>query len=103
MATSNIEIVFGFKDNTTKKITFGPFASNSPALAALKAKIIAFNTNYTPNKWKYDVSGTLNQSELQETTYPLIVNKDGYELLDSNPIVDAYIVTTNRTEINLNG
>ena len=106
MATSNIEIVFGFKDNTTKKITVGPFASNSPALASLKTNIIFFNSSYTADTWEYTINGSLGGDNpadpLNEVTIPLIVNKDGYGLLDTKPIIEAYITTTNITEINLN-
>ena len=108
MATSAVEIVFGFKDNTTKKITIGPFATNSPALPALKDKIIAFNAAYTASKWQYKIGGSIGKNNAsavdfdEDSTYPLIVSKDGYGLLDTNPIVDAYITTTDITEINLN-
>ena len=109
MATSTVEIVFGFKNNTTKKITVGPFNPSSTALNALKAKIIAFNNNYTPDKYQYGIIGSLGNSEegseaepFDPSTYPLIVSKEYSELLDTNPIVDAYITTTNITEINLN-
>lgn len=103
-AYSNIELVFGFQDNTTKKVTIGPFATNSNALSGLKAKVMAFNANYTASKYQYRTSGELgtdgnDNQPFDSQPYPLIVNKDGYELLSTTPpIVEAYITTINRTD-----
>jgi len=47
MAYAMLEIEFAFVDDTTKKMTFGPFATNSYAITGAKANIKAFNSRYT--------------------------------------------------------
>ena len=92
MAYAMLEIEFAFVDDTTKKMTFGPFATNSYAITGAKANIKAFNSRYT--------SGALPVDSW--TDY--FINENGAALKcyqTGKPISNAAIIVRNETEINL--
>lgn len=93
MAYAMLEIEFAFVDDTTKKMTFGPFATNSYAITGAKANIKAFNTKY---------SGSPPPEE-DWTSY--FVNENGSKIkaysATGKPISNAAVIVRNETEINL--
>lgn len=91
MAYAMLEIEFAFVDDTTKKMTFGPFATNSYAITGAKANIKAFNAKY----------GT---GMVQENWTAYFVNENGAALksyMNGKPISNAAIIVRNETDINL--
>jgi len=92
MAYAMLEIEFAFVDDTTKKMTFGPFATNSYAITGAKANIKAFNSRYTSGELPVD----------SWTDY--FINENGAALKcyqTGKPISNAAIIVRNETEINL--
>jgi len=76
---SEIAVEVGFEDDSTIKLTQGPYRTNDPRLAASKAKIIA-----------------LNQEDLTE--YQAYVrNENNSPIKSSGAIVGASITTVSRT------
>lgn len=91
MAYAMLEIEFAFVDDTTKKMTFGPFAMNSYAITGAKANIKAFNEKY---------SG----SPIADSWTEKFVNENGAVLKtfgNGKPISNAAVIARNETEINL--
>lgn len=81
MATSDLKLTFGYQDETTRNLNIGPYATNAAALSGAKANIISFNAN-----------------ELNSVKSILLSDSGA----SCTGIVDAHIITTNETEINLN-
>ena len=81
MATSDLKITFGYEDESTRNLNIGPYATNAAALSGAKANIISFNTN--------DLNSVKG----------ILLSDNG---ASCTGIVDAHIITTNETEINLN-
>ena len=81
MATSDLKLTFGYEDETTRNLNIGPYATNAAALAGAKANIISFNVN--------DLNSVKG----------ILLSDNG---ANCTGIVDAHIITTNETEINLN-
>lgn len=73
---SEVELEFGFEDQSISKLTVGPFATTDPRLNSLKAAIIQFNND--PH------------------VFVGIVNRDGVDLSPNSPIKNATIVTTDK-------
>lgn len=80
-ATSEIKLTFGYEDQTTRNLNLGPYATTSTAISGAKANIISFNTN--------DVNSIKS----------LLLSDDG---ASCTGIVDAHILTSEVTEVNLN-
>ena len=81
MATSDLKLTFGYEDETTRNLNIGPYATNAAALSGAKTNIISFNTN--------DLNSVKG----------ILLSDNG---ASCTGIVDAHIITTNETEINLN-
>ena len=81
MATSDLKITFGYEDESTRNLNIGPYATNAAALSGAKANIISFNAN--------DLNSVKG----------ILLSDNG---ASCTGIVDAHIITTNETEINLN-
>ena len=80
-ATADLKLTFGFTDETTRKLNIGPYATNAAALTGAKANIISFNSN--------DLNSVKG----------ILLSDDG---ASCTGIVDAHILMTNETDINLN-
>lgn len=80
MAESRLKIRTAFADEATRDHEFGPFATNSSAIANIKTNIAAFNSNIADFGANYLSDGGAT----------------------CTGIVKAQIITTDETEINLN-
>ena len=93
MAYAMLEIEFAFVDESTKKMTFGPFATNSYAITGAKANIKAFNAKYGSSA-----------SPIPDVWTDYFINENGVSLKSfnsGNPISNAAIIVRNETDINL--
>lgn len=81
MATTDIKLTFGYADETKRDFKLGPFAQNAAAISGAKAAIKNFNSN--------NLSNVAN----------VLISDGG---ASCTGIVDAYIITSNSREINLN-
>lgn len=97
MAYAMLEIEFAFQDDTTKKMTFGPFATTSYAITGAKANIKAFNYKYR--------SGATPPPDPDAAWVDKFVNENGSALkvysTSGYPIANAAIIVRTETDINL--
>lgn len=87
MIVSNIELELSFVDNTTKKVTIGPF--NPSTLPELGSKFRQFFQ--TEHSWNANSFSSENGDAL----------KNGTSFPNNTPISKVTIVTTEETEIDL--
>ena len=81
MATSKLKMTFGFADGLSRELALEPFAPTANALANAKTNIKTFNS-----------TGISNVDDV------LLSDEGG----SCTGIIAASIVTSNKTEINLN-
>ena len=81
MAYADVKLTFGYTDESTRDLKVGPFATNASNLTGLATNIKNFNEN--------ELSGVNG----------LLLSDGG---ASCTGIIDAHIITTNKTEINLN-
>lgn len=94
MSYVNIELEFKFQDETTKKITYGPYQTDTAITSTLASRIIAANIEDAEYNW---TDGIINSNGS-----PLIPNSVE-NIYPNVPIVNAAIITTDETPINLKG
>lgn len=89
MSYAQIELALKFEDESTGKLTFGPYATNSAAISGLKQRIKGFNAGTSITGGWYGDIVNADESKLVQPggTYPNV------------PIVEATIVTTNETRV----
>lgn len=94
MSYVNIELEFKFQDETTKKITYGPYQTDTAVTSTLASKIISANTEDSEYNW---TDGIVNSNGS-----PLIPNS-AENIYPNVPILNAAVITTDETDIDLRG
>lgn len=94
MTYAMLEIEFAFVDDTTKKMTFRYFATNSYAITGAKANVKAFNYIYRSGA-SPSPEGSWVDKFVNENGAVLKSYGNGY------PISNAAIIVSTETDINL--